>query len=269
MAPDFNSIASLYDSARPGYPAALFSDLKALCKLKRTARVLEVGCGTGQATKSLAAYGYSVEAIDRGPALVSIAKKRLAGFHNVHFTVKPFDQFRSRPSSFDLIVFPTSFHLLEAPASYRQIRSLLKSGGSAAFLWNLLSVETSSPGFHDSLHTLYTRCVPKLQPPYFPVRKASGVDSKLRELKDTGLFDPIFVKRYEWQLTCDASHYFDLLQTYFDHSLVSLEEKSYLADQLYGLVRDRFDGKVVQGYRTALYVGVKKVGSSASRAPKS
>jgi ubiquinone/menaquinone biosynthesis C-methylase UbiE len=53
----FNEVAELYDRVRPTYPGELFEDLVAITGLGQQSSVLEVGCGTGQATRSLAALG--------------------------------------------------------------------------------------------------------------------------------------------------------------------------------------------------------------------
>jgi 16S rRNA A1518/A1519 N6-dimethyltransferase RsmA/KsgA/DIM1 with predicted DNA glycosylase/AP lyase activity len=47
--------------------------------LGRRSRVLEVGCGTGQATRSLAPLGCEVTAVEPGDGL---ARQRLAAFGN-------------------------------------------------------------------------------------------------------------------------------------------------------------------------------------------
>jgi ubiquinone/menaquinone biosynthesis C-methylase UbiE len=46
----FDEDAELYDRARPGYPTELYDDLAELAGVRTGSRVLEVGCGTGQAT---------------------------------------------------------------------------------------------------------------------------------------------------------------------------------------------------------------------------
>lgn len=50
----FNEVPELYDQTRPAYPDALFADLTEITGLGQRSRVPEVGCGTGQATRSLA-----------------------------------------------------------------------------------------------------------------------------------------------------------------------------------------------------------------------
>ena len=50
----FNEVPELYDRVRPAYPDELFADLVAITGMNERSLVLEVGCGTGQATRSLA-----------------------------------------------------------------------------------------------------------------------------------------------------------------------------------------------------------------------
>ncbi|MFF0791644.1 hypothetical protein [Streptomyces spiralis] len=48
----FDEVPELYDRVRPGYPDELFADLAGVTGLDETSSVLEVGCGTGHATRS-------------------------------------------------------------------------------------------------------------------------------------------------------------------------------------------------------------------------
>jgi ubiquinone/menaquinone biosynthesis C-methylase UbiE len=49
----FDEVPELYDRVRPAYPDELFADLVAITGMDERSSVLEVGCGTGQATRSL------------------------------------------------------------------------------------------------------------------------------------------------------------------------------------------------------------------------
>jgi len=53
----FDQVADVYKTARPGYPEALVEHVVAYAELKQNDKILEIGCGTGQATKSSAAGG--------------------------------------------------------------------------------------------------------------------------------------------------------------------------------------------------------------------
>jgi len=63
----FDEVAELYDRVRPGYPDDLFDELAAA--LPRSPVVVEVGPGTGQATKGLVARGARVTAVELGAHL--------------------------------------------------------------------------------------------------------------------------------------------------------------------------------------------------------
>src|SRR5215510_13066030 len=88
----FNDVPQLYDRVRPGYPDELFADLVAITGLDKRSSVLEVGCGTGQATRSLAALGCSVTAVELGPGMAALARERLAGAANVEIETSSFEQ---------------------------------------------------------------------------------------------------------------------------------------------------------------------------------
>src|SRR3712207_9472293 len=76
----FDEDAERYDRARPGYPPALFDDLAALAGIGPGCRVLEIGCGTGQATVPLAERGCEVVAVELGPQMAAVARRNLARF---------------------------------------------------------------------------------------------------------------------------------------------------------------------------------------------
>ena len=62
----FDEAAEAYDVARPEYPPELIDKLMELAQLPANARILEIGCGTGQITGSLAERGYEIVAVELG-----------------------------------------------------------------------------------------------------------------------------------------------------------------------------------------------------------
>ena len=73
----------LYDRARPGYPVPVFEALATFGDLRPGSRVLELGPGTGQATRPLAERGYQVVAVELGARLAERARRNLAHFPTV------------------------------------------------------------------------------------------------------------------------------------------------------------------------------------------
>lgn len=65
----FDEDAQAYDRARPVAPGYVFDDLVELAGLHPGSSVVEVGPGTGQATRPLAERGLRIVALELGPVL--------------------------------------------------------------------------------------------------------------------------------------------------------------------------------------------------------
>jgi SAM-dependent methyltransferase len=130
----FDEAADLYDRIRPGYPERLFEDLVELGHLGPNARVLEIGCGTGQATVSLARRGYEIVCIELGEALSTFARRRLALYPKVRVVTSPFETWNADCPSFDLVFAATSWHWLDPDRRYVKAASLLKETGRLAIV---------------------------------------------------------------------------------------------------------------------------------------
>ena len=74
----FDQVAAEYDRHRPTYPEELIDLACELAGLERGDGVLEIGCGTGQLTRSLLARGLRVTAVEPGAQLAGLAQQRLA-----------------------------------------------------------------------------------------------------------------------------------------------------------------------------------------------
>src|SRR5438067_12177518 len=109
----FTNAAELYDRMRPRYPAAAFDDLADFANLDRGAHVLEIGCGTGQATRPLAERGYRITAIELGADMAAIARRNLTGFAHVSVVVSAFESWPLPEQAFDVVVSATAFHWVD------------------------------------------------------------------------------------------------------------------------------------------------------------
>src|SRR4051794_16075937 len=126
----FDEAPELYDRVRPDYPEAVFEDLTTLAGLRPGSRVLELGCGTGQATVPLATRGFEVVAIELGAGLADVARRNLAAFPRVDIVNAAFEEWPLPPVSFDAAVAATSFHWLDAEVRLAKVADALRSGGA-------------------------------------------------------------------------------------------------------------------------------------------
>jgi SAM-dependent methyltransferase len=109
----FDEDAERYDRARPGYPPAVLDDLAELAGVGPGCRVLEIGCGTGQATVPLAERGCRIVAVELGAGLAAVARRNLARFLLARVVVAAFEDWPLPPDPFDVVVAATAFHWID------------------------------------------------------------------------------------------------------------------------------------------------------------
>jgi SAM-dependent methyltransferase len=136
-APPFTALASVYDTIMQDVPYAAWVDFALTAAERRGwrgGRVLELGCGTGNATRLLEARGLRVVAVDASPAMLDVARAKLR-----HATLLQGDiRDVALPGRFSLAlgVFDVVNNLLEDGAMARLARhvlSHLEPGGVWAF----------------------------------------------------------------------------------------------------------------------------------------
>ncbi|MGW3689793.1 class I SAM-dependent methyltransferase [Streptomyces sp. NPDC005125] len=109
----FNEVPELYYRVRPGYFDELFADLVTVTGMDERSSVLEVGCGSGQATRSLAELGCSVTAIEPGAEMAALARQRIATFWKVEVEAPTFEEWDDRGGRFDLLVAASAWHWVD------------------------------------------------------------------------------------------------------------------------------------------------------------
>src|SRR6478735_5327699 len=72
----FRGTAESYDRFRLPYPAELIDDLRARVLLRRTGRLLDLACGTGQIAFALAADFAEVWAVDQEAEMIDFGERK-------------------------------------------------------------------------------------------------------------------------------------------------------------------------------------------------
>lgn len=92
--------------------------------------IVDLGCGTGNAAEHLAPIVRRVIAVDREPAMIEAAQKRLRGCANVEFVRAEGDALPIDDASVDAVMVFLVFHHLEDPlVTVREIARILRKGG--------------------------------------------------------------------------------------------------------------------------------------------
>jgi SAM-dependent methyltransferase len=250
----FDRIAELYDAARPDYPEALFADIAAVAALARDDAVLEIGCGTGRATQDLAHFGAPILALDPGPALLDVARARLADFANVRFTEATFEAWPLAPAAFKLVAAAQSWHWVAPQLRFVKAAAALKAGGFLAVFGNV-SMPLKAP-LGPALDRLYARYAPRLLESapgdwYLP----GGVVTKL--FADSELFGPATHKAYPWTRQHDSADYVALLRTRSDCQMLDPAARDALTAAVAETI-EAHGGAFEAGYEAHLYLARRR-----------
>jgi SAM-dependent methyltransferase len=124
----FGSVASAYERFRPGYPDEVVDQvLPYASRPIRTA--LEIGAGTGKATRAFADRGIRVTATEPDPAMLAELR------HHVPpgvTTVQASFEELALPSTYDLVYAAASLHWTAPDGRWSRVASLLGAGGAFA-----------------------------------------------------------------------------------------------------------------------------------------
>lgn len=123
---DFDSIARL--SPAPPRPDALTRWLLGHLP-ERCGEVLEIGCGTGEATRFAAAHADRVVALDFSPEMVRIARERSTAHPNIVYHVADATTWDYPEARFDAVISIATLHHLPFEPMIGAVKRALRPGG--------------------------------------------------------------------------------------------------------------------------------------------
>ena len=238
----FGDVAELYDRARPSYPDALVEDVIAFAAPCR--RALEVGSGTGKATRLFAQRGVTVHALEPSADMARIGRRNCAGHENVTVELSDFEGFGGEVSPFDLIYSAQAWHWVAPEVRYVKARELLAPGGALATFWNRARWEHNP--LRDELRAAYQRAVPDFGPMPGPMYPSTDTPPELwgdwlSEVQAAGGFDQPDPRAYDWSCEYSTAEYLEVIQTHSDHIVLGERRLGALLDAV-GEVIDRAGG---------------------------
>jgi SAM-dependent methyltransferase len=211
--------------------------------------ILEIGCGSGQATKSFAARGFRMLAIDPGGALIRAARENLAAFDAVELLEATFEAWPAAKKAFQLIVAAQSWHWVAPEIRFAKAAEVLAPGGPIAVFGNV-PVGLPSPLLAE-FREIYLRQVGAWGLPpeawYLP-----GGPIK-REFDDCGFFGPVTHKAYPWKWHQTTASYGGFLTTRSDFRMLAPAQREALIEEITQSI-DRHGGAFVMDYEAHLYL---------------
>jgi SAM-dependent methyltransferase len=249
----FNQVALEYDAARPTYPEALVEDVLAISMLPQNGKILEVGCGSGQATLPFARRGYQM--IPIWPRSVCCAQKTQA-YPLVRFVCASFEDWQPGEERFDLFLSATAFHWIAPEVGYPKAASLLTDCGYIALFWNYHPRPFT--GFFLDVQEIYRRLLPDWADPNSAPLLDEDIQGTVNEINQTVLFEPVVVKRYPWSRDYTSAEHLKLLNTYSDHYNLEEQIKKSLFQEIGALIDRKYDGCVTKHHLAVLFIASKR-----------
>jgi trans-aconitate methyltransferase len=222
----FGEVADDYDALRPGYPDALFDHVMGFGVLEPGARAVEIGAGTGKATRSFLARGLSIHALEPSPEMAAVLRQ-----HGIEAEAVRFEHFTPR-EPFRLLYAAQAWHWVPGADRYDRAAAALAPGGTIALFWN------KPREWDDELGTannaLYAEYAPHLE----GGAKNWQLGGVLDELAAHPLFERTERQQFTWTQQYTSADYVRLLTTMSDHRMLPDETRTALHTAIGALVDD-------------------------------
>lgn len=253
----FGEDVKLYDMWRPHYQDRVFGEICSYANLSEDSVIMEIGCGTGQATESMLKRGYKIRAVEAAKSMCEYANDK---FGMYFFSVENvlFEEAVIEDSTVDLFLAATSFHWINEEIGYTKMKRALKENGCIALMWNRPFVAKESDMLHAEIQKIYRKYIEKNE-------RSSSVNQveddwvRYKRISDT-------IRRYGFQdvefhafksvRKFNSKDYVCLLNTYSDHRTMEENAKNKFEDEIMNAI-DSFGG-VLKVYDTVeLYLARK------------
>jgi trans-aconitate methyltransferase len=254
-AASFDSIADLYEQARPGYPQEVYEEIERYVSFSRTTKILEIGAGDGKATWDMyQRWQTQLTALEPGPALHGLLRKKFRGTDRVKIERTTFEEFIA-DETYDCVVAATAFHWVKKEVKFAKTAQLLREKGHVVLYWNNYS-RNDDPIF-DEIQERYRLCYPQeVKTRDIRETQAKKIDERRRELADSGYFRLVSHREYFHTKSYTAKEYVDLLRTFSENSTKDKERLSAFYDAIEDLIK-KIGGRLDLPIHVNLEIGEK------------
>ena len=207
----YSPVADIYYEARPDYPQELIDLAIALTNLDSDSKILELGCGPGNATIPFAKSNIAITCIEYNREFCSQAQQNSKPFPKVKICHSSFAEWQLEENNYDVVLSANAFYQLPQQESYAKAAAALKDNGFIVLLWNLtpeLKYE-----IYQSVEGIFQTYVPSLVRYEGKDTQASILEGFAQNIRDSGYFKDPVTQQLECQITYSIEQYLNLLRT--------------------------------------------------------
>jgi len=249
----FDQQAEAYDRFRPTYPDAVIDEL--LGPVPTGLDVLDVGCGTGIASRQIAQRGAKVLGVELAPRMAEIARG-----HGVDVEIAAFEGWDAAGRTFDRVTSAQAWHWLDLPIATAKAASVLRPGGRLCLIWN---AGCQPDDLADALEEVYASVVPRGRHRLFRGYAANrssdvktGLGSEIDAVSAVPDFGAPTEKWFPWTRAYQRDEWLDQLVSRSDHAALEPAVRHRLFEAI-GAAIDDHGGSFVMNFETVLITATR------------
>jgi SAM-dependent methyltransferase len=251
----FGTDPAAYDRARPGHAERVYEVLVGRCGLAPGTAVLEIGPGTGQATRRLLELGADpLVALEPDPALAEHLRGSLG--KQVDLRVTALEDAALSAGAFDLAAAASSFHWVDEAVGLAKLFRALRPGGWIALWWTLFGEADEPDAFIDATSPLLEGLVPSPSSGTAGTPHALETEARLGSLRSVG-FEDLSHQVTRWTASWDAEGVRALYGTFSPIARLDVTRKTGILDAVARIAERDFGGRVTRRLTTSLYTARK------------
>lgn len=252
----FDSNALLYNAIRPRYSAKVFETIAGMTNLAKNSKLLEIGPGTGQATKYFAENGYDITAVELGANLAVLARKELASFPKANVITGSFEEVKLPRASFDLVFSATAFHWIKPEYKFKKTHALLKPRRYLAIIHTKHVSDEAGDTFSHAIQPIYNKYTSSSYKTEFRLERRSKL--KPEEI-DEVLFRLTFFNTFPLAISYTSDEYVKLLSTYSPTIAMKPAIRAKFLKAIKDKIDDNFGGEITKHYGITVTIAQAKV----------
>ncbi|MER8185152.1 class I SAM-dependent methyltransferase [Kitasatospora sp. NPDC094015] len=229
-------MAQAYERYRPGYPGELF-DLVAAYAGRPVRTALEIGAGTGKATRLFAERGVAVTATDPDPAMLAELRKHVPA--TVRTVRAAFEELRP-DARYGLVYAAAALHWTSPERRWPRTAALLEPGGVFACFGG--PVGPADPEVEEAVRAARA---PYLESDEIPSPDGTPAEQEMQwpgtELRGADCFTDVQQIVLERRLTVTAEEYVGLLSTISAYLVLPPADRQQVFDRTLRSLPERVD----------------------------
>jgi SAM-dependent methyltransferase len=251
----YSNVAETYNKLRPGYPPEIINGAVEIAKLPKNAKILELGCGPGNATLGFAKLGFSMTCLEPSLEASNLARQNCTVYPQIEIQQTTFEEWKLETGKFDAVLAATSFHWINPEFGNLKISQALQNNGALILLWNM----TPQPEYeiYQSFQEIYQKYAPFLDR-YEDIQTQTEIVQSLgQKAIDSGKFKNLVSENVICKVNYDVDDFLLLLSTYTPYLKLEVETRNCLFTELRKKIETNYKGNIQITYISAFQVARK------------